>query len=329
MRALLGAFTWASLAVLTPSNGFAWGNEGHEYIATLAAEILQADSPETLKKVDDILATDTGNDLTGTDIASEATWADAFRSSSQHAKDITEQWHFVDIDYDHPDVDAACFNHPRLTAGEEASQGPSPDCVIDKITQFADELGNSATSDDERLAALKFLLHFVGDIHQPLHAADHKDAHTGRDDRGGNCVGILRGHAQNPARLHSYWDTALVIHALSKGTDVAMGRLRPLLTEANKNKWLSNTGDDDWASKWAQESYQLAKDHAYAAVIDRNPVQTDFLFKDFHGNVDLKCGPSKVYTIDTAYDAQASEVVKEQIAKSAVRLSRLLQQKLK
>jgi S1/P1 Nuclease len=108
-----------------------------------------------------------------------------------------------------------------------------------------------------------------------------------------------------------------------------MGRLRPLLTEANKSKWLSDTVGGDWASKWAQESYQLAKDHAYAGVIDTSPVQTDFLFRDFHGSIDLKCGPSKVYKIDAAYDAQASEVVKEQIAKSAVRLAWLLQKKLK
>ena len=87
MRSLVSALMWSCLPlVLGPTQTLAWGNEGHEYIATLAAEILQADSPETLKKVEDLLATDTGNDLTGNDIASEATWADAFRASSQHAK---------------------------------------------------------------------------------------------------------------------------------------------------------------------------------------------------------------------------------------------------
>jgi hypothetical protein len=46
---------------------------------------------------------------------------------------------------------------------------------IDKIAQFAGEVGNPATSEPERLTVLKFLLHFVGDIHQPFHAADRKD----------------------------------------------------------------------------------------------------------------------------------------------------------
>jgi nuclease S1 len=47
---------------------------------------------------------------------------------------------------------------------------------VDKIDQFAAELANPATADPERLLALKFLLHFVGDLHQPLHAADDHDA---------------------------------------------------------------------------------------------------------------------------------------------------------
>jgi hypothetical protein len=53
------------------------------------------------------------------------------------------------------------------------------DCVTNKIAQFTDELRSTATSDAERLRALQFLLHLVGDLHQPLHAGeDH--------DRGGN-----------------------------------------------------------------------------------------------------------------------------------------------
>src|SRR5262249_22815151 len=73
--------------------------------------------------------------------------------------------------------------------------------------------------------ALKFLLHFVGDIHQPLHAITHVDPDTHVEDRGGNCVGILRGNAKNPARLHAYWDTALVLRAVTKNVDAAVNEL--------------------------------------------------------------------------------------------------------
>src|SRR5882762_2530260 len=82
----------------------AWGNEGHEIIGTVAANILQDDSPETLKRVKALLRRDHG-DLTDHDIASEATWADAFRESSPENKKATREWHFVDIDLAHPDLD--------------------------------------------------------------------------------------------------------------------------------------------------------------------------------------------------------------------------------
>jgi hypothetical protein len=314
------------LGPITIQPCFPWGNDGHEYVALLAAKILESESPQTLQKVNALLATDTNNDLTPNDIASEATWADAFRGSSTQARELSAQWHFVDIDFNQPNLDAACFGHPKLSPGELATQGPSPDCIVDKIKQFAAELANPDTSDGERLGALKFLLHFVGDIHQPLHAANRNDPDTGRSDRGANCIGILHGNATKPTRLHSYWDTALVVHALSKNADTAMQRLTPLLTPSNKQKWLSSTDARDWAL----ESFDLAKGHAYAGVIDTPPVQTDFIFKDpFHGTVDTQCGPSKVYHIGATYDAQASDVVKAQIAKAAVRLAWLLQHNLK
>ena len=138
-------------------------------------------------------------------------------------------------------------------------------------------------------------------------------------------AGIFRGNEKNPTRLHTYWDDFLVLHALSKNPDTAMQRLTPLLTDANKQKWLSKPDPSDWS----QESYDLAKGNAYAGVIDTTPVATDFVFKvPFHGPD--KCGPSKVYRINTdTYDPQASDVVKTQIAKAAVRLARILQQNLK
>jgi hypothetical protein len=55
-------------------------------------------------------------------------------------------------------------------------KGPPRACVADKIDQFAAEFGNPATGASEQLLTLKFLLHFVGDLHQPLHAADDHDA---------------------------------------------------------------------------------------------------------------------------------------------------------
>lgn len=308
---------------LSSDPALSWGNEGHRIVATLAGKILEADSPETLKKVEALLATDTDNELTPKDIASEATWADAFRGSSTQARDLSEQWHFVDIDFDKPDVEAACFQRPKLGKGELASEGPSPDCVIEKIKQFRDELKKTGLAEDEKLLALKFLLHFVGDIHQPLHATSRRDPETGRDDRGANCVGLLRGHATKPTRLHSYWDTDLVVRALKSDVDQAATELMSLVTPKNKQAWASDSPDD-----WAQESYKLAKTKVYAGVIDQTPVETDFIFKGPFGP-DKKCGPSKVYRIAPEYDDRALPIIKEQLAKAAFRLATLLKENLK
>jgi len=79
----------------------------------------------------------------------------------------------VDIEIDGPNIDEACFDHPE--PDHPASTGPAKDCVVDKIQEFADELANPDTDPEEQVVALKFLLHFVGDLHQPLHAADDHD----------------------------------------------------------------------------------------------------------------------------------------------------------
>jgi hypothetical protein len=322
-RIVTTAAAAAAAVAFATGPGFGWGNEGHEIVATVAATILSQDSPATLDKVKAILATEDGKPWTPqwnqTDIAAEATWADFCREKSEKCKKITEEWHFVNTDFDHPNFAAVCPNHAPPPG--EASMGP-PDCVIDKIEQFTKELANPHTSPAERLLALKFLLHFVGDIHQPLHAITRTDPQIGHEDRGGNCVGILRGHATEPLRLHSYWDTELVQFALKKNVNEAAAALMPLVT-ANKQKWSGGSAAD-----WANESYALGHSTAYHGVIDTNPVQTDFVFKEEDGKPDNQCGPSKVYRISPDYDTKAEAVVKEQLAKAGVRLARRLQDNL-
>ena len=118
------------------------------------------------------------------------------------ARERTRQWHFVDIELARPDLDQACFGHPRIPSGTSASLGPAQDCVVDKIEQFRSELGSPNTPPEEQIVALKFLLHFVGDLHQPLHASDDHD--TGGNDKRVSAPGITAGN------LHHFWDTAIV-----------------------------------------------------------------------------------------------------------------------
>jgi len=154
----------------------AWGDDGHQVVALVAQAFL---APDVRKKVAALLAADTDS-LTQHDIASSATWADRYRDANiDNSRERTSQWHFVDIEISSPNLDQACFNHPSVPPGKLASDGPSADCVVDKIREFSDELATPATDLEEQIMALKFLLHFVGDMHQPLHASDD-------NDRGGN-----------------------------------------------------------------------------------------------------------------------------------------------
>ncbi len=171
-----------AISLAHPRPALAWGDDGRKTVALIAEHFL---TPAAKTQVDALLAADTDN-LTQHDIASEATWADRYRDAN-HSKDhydATKRWHFVDLEITDPDMKAACFDRKPLPAGTLASNGDKMACTVDKITQFAAELEAPVTDADERLVALKFLLHFVGDMHQPLHASDNNDA-------GGNSVKVM------------------------------------------------------------------------------------------------------------------------------------------
>ena len=240
MKLLRVAAALVAGILLAPTSALAWGFEGHEIVASIARARL---TPAVRAKVEALLAADTGT-LTGHDMASEATWADAWRGAG-HLE--TAQWHFVDIELDHPDLKTACFGNP--SADQPASAGPAQDCVVDKIDEFSTELAAPATSPGERLLALKYLLHFVGDVHQPLHASDH-------EDRGGNCVRISLGD-QRTSNLHSYWDTG-VLQPLGSDPQAAAATLNARISPSQAQAWSKGTATD-----WAQEAFRVAKTAAY------------------------------------------------------------------
>lgn len=170
------------LNVMLSCQAMAWGDEGHEIVALIAQAHLD---PAVLKKVNGLLGADTDT-LTAHDIAAEATWADELRNRNDNGRLNTSQWHYIDIEIGAPDIDRACYGHPAIPAGMAASRGPARDCIVDKIQEFAAELADPATSAEEQIMALKFVLHFVGDIHQPLHTSDDHD-------RGGNSKRVSSG----------------------------------------------------------------------------------------------------------------------------------------
>lgn len=217
-HSVISAFLGAAL-IAVPTEALAWGFEGHQVVALIARSYLSA---PVRGKVDAILAADP-DPLTDRDMAARATWADAYRGAGHRE---TAQWHFADYEIDHLDVDAACFGHPA--SERPASAGPSRACVVDRIEAFATELGDPDTAPAERILALKFVLHLVGDVHQPLHAADNHD-------RGGNCVLVGLGGTR-AVNLHSYWDTVIVRELGSDSKRLAQD-LRGKITPAQLTAW--------------------------------------------------------------------------------------------
>ena len=161
------------VAALFPKVVLAWGTNGHQVIALIAEGKL---SPKAKAEVDRLLAQEPGQSL-----ASVSTWAD------EHRNPATAAWHYV--------------NFPRHTCQYLAERDcPDGKCVVAAIErQF--EVLKSSESDVRRLLALKYIVHFVADVHQPLHAGY-------ADDRGGNQYQLQAFmHGSN---LHGLWDTGII-----------------------------------------------------------------------------------------------------------------------
>lgn len=238
MRSKLLAAAFVGLAAL-PGSALAWGRTGHAVVAQIARGYL---TPNAAAAVDALLAAD-ADALTTPDLGARASWADAWRKDHRQ----TTEWHFVDVELDHPDLAQACFGFPA--SATPASAGPEKDCVVGRLNAFEAELADPKTDPAERLMAFKFVLHFVGDLHQPLHAADNQD-------RGGNCVPLSLGGTRT-VNLHSYWDT-VAVEAIDADPNRLAATLAAQITPADRKAW--EKGD---AKSWAMESFALAKSTVY------------------------------------------------------------------
>jgi S1/P1 Nuclease len=292
---LLGFLCTLILCCITP-RAYSWGDEGHEIIGLIADHYLE---PAVRSKVIAILAGDATHLTATTQIDSEATWADKYRDSDRNTTKVhykqTHNWHFVDLELQGPDLKSACFGQPPLPKKTVASLGAADDCVVDKINEFAAELQAPTTTKKERRFALQFILHFVGDVHQPLHASDDHD-------QGGNLKTVTApGIASN--NLHHDWDTEFVARLGPNETAIAQ-QLIANITDAQRAQWASGTPAD-----WAAESFGVAKDHSYG----------------------LLPAPDKPnhYQLTAAYVTDASAVTQEQLSKAGVRLASVLNQALR
>lgn len=200
-------------ALLVSGPAFAWGPQGHRIVGEIASRHL---SGRTKKKIAEIIGTDS--------LARVSTWADDIRSDSSW--DHVKPWHFASVadgsDYAHSDKD------------------PAGDVIV-AIAKNEAVLRGKGASQEERKQALKFLVHLVGDIHQPLHVGR-------KEDLGGNAIKV-KFFGQN-TNLHSVWDSGMIDFEKLSFTEYAN-----FLDHASK-KEIEDLQNDS-VEAWAQEAIDM------------------------------------------------------------------------
>jgi hypothetical protein len=219
---------------MVTARAFAWGPEGHRIIADVARSHLTATAHSQVRAL-------LGDD----DLAAVANWADGIKSDRPE----TAAWHFVDIPMSATDFSEArdCYRpDPRHLLSEQDHHN----CVVDRIEIFERVLADINAPHDQRVEALKFVVHLVGDIHQPLHAIG--------EARGGNEIHISEFGSQTcgtrPCNLHFTWDIGLLEHSGRHDAKEYAAFLDGLISA--RNMWKEPEGTPE---EWANQSFQLAK----------------------------------------------------------------------
>jgi hypothetical protein len=273
------------VAVLLSSvSAWAWGNHGHQIVAVIAADNL---TPAAQSHVANIL----GVSADKRSIA-EAMEKASTRPDWEFRKDrATEHWHFIDV----------CLRDRRSDVAAECRGG---NCVTGKIDQYSKRLREGSYDKWGAQGDLAFLIHFVGDIHQPLHAANNAD-------KGGNCVKVdPRLRAED---LHAVWDNTIV-----RRLEYSIDSGRPETTAHKlEQRYASESPSDSWipADDIAWESNQIARSDIYAAL--KLPVEAC-------EPANAVCRDEPTVEIDEAYLDHAEAIAGHQLAKAGFRLASLL-----
>jgi len=170
------------ILIATASMLFGWGQTGHRVIGTIAEEHLTRKARKEITKL-----------LGHTNLALVSNWADEIKSDP--AWDHSHHWHYCTI-----------------PAGGSLEPGDTGGAAAEKVEAFIVLLAEGTAPGQEQVEALKFLVHLLADIHQPLHVGNGTD-------RGGNDVKIT--WFGEPSNLHRVWDTHLIEHQNLSYTEFA------------------------------------------------------------------------------------------------------------
>lgn len=312
---LFACFSFVAVLSL-PAAANAWGCKGHQVVALVAEKHL---NPRALAMAKKILADgpidpalsryckEGGSDP----LANASTWPDDIRGIRPEAS----PWHYIDI--------------PRGTKLRDVEKfcDPKEGCVTRAITEQLAILRSPDAGAQKRGDALRFVIHFVGDLHQPLHAITN-------NDQGGNCVPVAFFDAlpqlRNPQtesyapNLHGVWDTNILERATTGKTvdDVASD-----LDESFRGKmarWQKGHANVD---AWAWESYQLAVKNVYGKLPVPIPVEVPRAITSCSDDNHVSTRMLNLNEhLSEPYQEMAVPIIQKRLAQAGARLAMLLNQ---
>ncbi len=265
---------WVVLAVALPAH--AWGPEGHRLIGLVAEEALDARTRDEVRAL-----------VGDQSLADVGLWLDQQRGRMMHEHPGSERWHY--------DNEPVC----RSDAGR-ARYCADGNCASGAYERALARLRDRTAPRSERLEALRIVVHVVGDIHQPLHAADN-------GDRGGNQQSVRVGRHSRPKSLHAAWDGDFVKRALNGGSEQGFARAlvsarRPKLRELEAGSFAS----------WEAESHKIAGDYAYGRL----------------PGFACRASTEAIIPLPVAYSDGAAQIVSDRMALAGIRLAAVLRSAL-
>jgi hypothetical protein len=290
------------IAILTlAAPAWAWGPAGHHIVAIIAEQRLSAETRERvhqlLGKYSMVEISTCADQIRGNPRGPSTPADDVCRSLAGDVPSTNGTWHYIDIP-----VPAKA-----KTLDTFCKDG---NCVTAQIDRFS-EILRTSKDDAARRQALLFVVHFVGDIHQPLHAAERGCDHGGNAERVNFSMAVKK---ESNVALHHVWDSSELDLAMKHDniTDervyagILMASIRPRDAEA----WARASAD-----QMAWESHQLAVTKVYRGI-------------PFQNFCDNQKPPPLITDLTSAYENQGTKVVREQLKKAGVRLAAILEKDL-
>jgi hypothetical protein len=309
---VLAGLLIVSLGAAPSAHG--WGCKGHQTVALIAEKHLTPEARQLVEKllgenpIDPKLKRWCGN-ATNDLLVDASTWSDDVRNERQNGP-----WHYIDI--------------PRgKHKGSLAEYCGTDGCVTRAIEEQRVILKDKSADPQKRADAIRYLIHFVGDLHQPLHSINN-------GDNGGNCVPVKYFHREpllnplHPERedyspnLHQIWDTEIVERDMEVSNP---HRYADELDEKFRTQIAAWEASGILVDNWAWEVHERAETEVYDAFPEKIGIEPDVKPKNCSDNNHIgKRMLEKHLAVGEAYQTRAAKAVEMGIAEAGIRLAMIL-----